>query len=218
MAERLAGEMCQNRKRLDRTFYMRDALSVAKDILGKYLVHDHVEGRTVGRIVETEAYLGAEDPASHAFGGKKTDRTSVQYDPGGRAYVYLIYGRYHCFNVVTGGKGEPESVFIRALEPIEGEELMKERRGLENLSGTKMLELTNGPGKLSMAMGIHKEDTGKDLCRDDLYVVEPSDPEKEKFEIGTGSRVNIDYAGEAKDRPWRFYVEGSEYLSKYDTV
>ncbi len=193
--------------RLDRSFYLKDTLQVAKELLGKYLVHDSDEGTTIGRIVETEAYRGTEDPASHTFEGKRTDRTEVQYRAGGYAYVYVIYGMYHCFNVVTGEKDEPKSVFVRALEPVEGEDLMKERRGLKDLS-----ELTNGPGKLCMAMGIDKKYTGKNLCGDELYIVEAF--QEESFEVRSGKRINIDYAGEAKEWPWRFYIEGNKYVSQ----
>jgi len=206
--------MYQEDNRLDRSFYLKDTLQIAKDLLGKYLVHESSEGRTVGRIVETEGYLGVEDPASHAYEGKRTERTEDQYRSGGHAYVYLIYGMYHCFNVVTRGEDEPESVFVRALEPIEGKELMKERRGLKEASGKKILELTDGPGKLCMAMGIDEEDSGKDLCGDELYIVWPS--REEDLDIQTGKRINIDYSREAKKWPWRYYIEDNEYVSRKD--
>ncbi|MEF8873496.1 MAG: DNA-3-methyladenine glycosylase [Candidatus Thermoplasmatota archaeon] len=196
--------------RLTREFYSRDALTVAKDLLGKYLVSEKEEGRTAGMIVETEAYKGEEDPASHAFGGKKTDRTEVQFKEGGRAYVYLIYGMYHCFNVVAGKEGEPESVFIRALEPVQGEEIMSERRGITEEKRKK--ELTNGPGKLCMAMGISKDMSGKDLCGDDLFIC--GIRSEEDIEVKSAERINIDYAGEAKTWPWRFLVKGNPYVSE----
>lgn len=194
---------------LHRDFYLRGADEVARDLLGKYLVHDTDEGMTAGRIVETEAYLGKEDPASHAFGGKKTDRTEVQFNIGGRAYVYLIYGMYHCFNAVTGKENDPGSVFVRALEPVEGEDLMAERRGID---GSEKKELTNGPGKLCMAMGIDKGCTGKDLCGDELFISEPDS--EEGFEMVSAERINIDYAGEARTWPLRFYLKDNPYVSR----
>ncbi len=207
--------MCQKGDKLSRKFYLKNTLQVAKELLGKYLVHDDIEGKTVGKIVETEAYLGTEDPASHVYESGKTDRTRIQYGLGGHAYVYLIYGMYHCLNVVTGDKGEPKSVLIRALEPIEGEELMRERRGLEVLSGKNRVELTNGPGKLCMAMGINKDDSGKDLKGDEIYIIEPAEKaEKDNFEIVSGKRINVDYAEEAKRLPWRFYIKNNNHASQ----
>ncbi len=196
--------------KLPREFYTRDALTVAEDLLGKYLVSRKEEGRTAGMIVETEAYKGEEDPASHAFSGEKTERTKVQFEEGGRAYVYLIYGLYHCFNVVTGKEGEPGSVFVRALEPVQGEDIMRKRRGLKDKKSKK--EFTNGPGKLCMAMGINKKMSGKDLGGEELFV---SRSEKE-IEVKTAERINIDYAGEAKKWPWRFFVKGNPYVSETD--
>ncbi len=207
-------KMCRRGKRLDRAFYLKETLQVARALLGKYLIQDGSEGITVGKIVETEAYLGTEDPASHAYEGKKTERTEVQYKRGGHAYVYVIYGIHNCFNVVTGEQDEPESVFIRALEPIEGVELMKKRRDFEDLSKRELVELTNGPGKLCMAMNIDKDYSGKDLCGDELFIVEPS--QEENFEVTSGKRINIDYAGEAKNWPWRFYIKGNDHVSRSD--
>jgi len=129
------------------------------------------------------------------------------YGPPGYAYVYMIYGMYYCFNTVTGNKGEPEGVFVRALEPVEGIKLMEDRRGVEDKS-----ELTNGPGKLCMAMDIGKKLNGEDLCGNKLFVVESE--ESENFDIGKARRVNIDYAGKAKKWTLRFFIEGNSYVSK----
>lgn len=195
-------------ERLHKGFYLRGAEQVAKDILGMKLVHDTPEGITIGRIVETEAYLGEEDPASHAFEGKKTERTDILYKEGGHAYVYLIYGMYRCFNVVTAEEGMPQSVFIRALEPVGGLELMKKRRGMKK----NELELTNGPGKLSTAMGISLNHSGADLCKSGLLLSSYDD--KEDHEIVSDERINVDYAGEARNWPLRFYLKNNRYVSK----
>ncbi len=196
----------ENRK-LSRQFYSRDAETVAEELLGKILVRISPEGKTIGKIVETEAYLGEEDPASHSYQGGETERTRVMFGPAGHAYVYLIYGMYHCFNAVTGKEGEPEGVFVRALEPIDGSELMKERRDLKEEQ-----ELTNGPGKLCIAMDIDKQLNGKDLTGDRLYISETK--KSENFDIKKARRINIDYAGKAKEWKLRFLIEGNSYVSE----
>lgn len=176
---------------------------VARDLLGKILVHNSPDGESVGRIIETEAYIGPYDQASHAFGGLKSKRTEVQFGPGGHAYVYLIYGMYCCFNVVTQKAGLPEVVLIRALNPIRGLNLMMKRMGIESVKNP--IFLTNGPGKLSKAMGITLEFNGTDLCGDELFL---SDDGK-KFplkKITRTPRINIDYAREAKNYLWRFVL------------
>ncbi len=195
-------------ERFHKGFYLRGAEEVAKDILGMKLVHETPEGITIGRIVETEAYLGEEDPASHAFEGKRTERTDILYKEGGKAYVYLIYGMYRCFNVVTEEKGMPQSVFIRALEPVGGLDLMKKRRGMEK----NELELTNGPGKLSTAMGISLNHSGADLCKSGLLL--SSYESKEDLEIVSDERINVDYAEEARNWPLRFYLKNNRYVSE----
>lgn len=192
---------------MDREFYSRNADEVAQDLLGKCLVRISSEGKTIGKIVETEAYLGEEDPASHSYQSSKTERTEVMFGPAGHAYVYMIYGMYYCFNVVTGTEGEPEGVFVRALEPLDGMKLMEERRGVNDRR-----ELTDGPGKLCMAMDIDKQLNGEDLCGAKLYVVESKG--SEDFDIEKARRVNIDYAGEAKEWKLRFFIEGNPNVSK----
>ncbi|MGE5677690.1 MAG: DNA-3-methyladenine glycosylase [Pseudomonadota bacterium] len=202
-------------EKLDRNFYLLDTLTVARELLGKELVHV-VDGFTVaGRIVETEAYIGPEDKGSHSFGGRRTERNEVMYRIGGTSYVYLIYGMHHCFNVVTGPEGKPEAVLIRAVEPIIGAEhmsLLRYGMELETLSERKKAELCNGPGKLCRAMGIGKKENGADLCGDSLFLRTPQT--SQAFVIKSSPRINIDYAGEYKDKPWRFFVEGSRYVSK----
>ena len=152
-------------EKLRREFYNRDTITVAKDLLGKCLVHASDEGKTIGKIVEVEAYIGPDDVASHAYKGLYSKRTQVQFGPGGYAYIYLIYGMYYCFNVVTNFPNHPEVVLIRALEPVVGLELMEKRIGTNKLAG-----LCNGPGKLCKSMGIIKKHYGTDLCGDCLYI------------------------------------------------
>ncbi len=193
--------------KINRDFYNRDALTVSEEILGKTLVHITEEGITKGKIVEVEAYMGAQDKAAHSYGNLYSERTKIQYGEGGFAYVYLIYGMHICINIVTNKKSIPHAILIRALEPLEGIELMKKRRNTDNI---KML--CNGPGKLSQAMGITKENYGDDLCGESLYledgIVIP------KKQILRSKRINIDYAEEAKDYLWRFTIKDNPYVSK----
>lgn len=192
--------------RLSQDFFMDDAIEVAKKLLGKILVHETPEGITKCRIVETEAYMGVLDKGSHAYSGKVTPRTSTLYEQGGVAYVYLIYGMYHCMNVVVNEKGLAQGVLIRALEPLEGIELMKKRRKMD-----KIKNLCNGPGKLCIAMDITKKENGVNLMSSSLFLEE--DEKEEPFEIVSAKRINIDYAEEAKDFLWRFYIKDTPYVS-----
>lgn len=193
-------------EKLKREFYLQDGLTLAQNLLGKILVHHGPDGITKGRIVETEAYMGPEDAAAHSYKNRPSQRTNIQYGPGGFAYVYLIYGMYHCLNVVANAPGNPEVALIRALEPVAGIELMEARRG-----GKTGRALTNGPGKLCQAMAIDKGCHELDLCGDILYIME--DAVAEPFEILTSRRINIDYAGEAADYPWRFLLRDNAYVS-----
>jgi DNA-3-methyladenine glycosylase len=200
--------------KLNRDFYLRDTLVVAKDLLGKVLVHETQEYRIAARIVETEAYVGPEDKGSHSYGGKRTKRNEVMYHIGGTSYVYLIYGMYYCFNVVTEQIDKPAAVLIRAVEPIEGEGYMSQlryRTDLFSLSSSQKLGICNGPGKLCIAMAIGKAANGLDLCSGKLYIC---NTKNEPFSIKSSPRINIDYAGEYAGKPWRFYIEGSKYISK----
>lgn len=192
--------------RLSQDFFMDDAIEVAKKLLGKILVHETPEGTTKCRIVETEAYMGVLDKGSHAYSGKVTPRTATLYEQGGVAYVYLIYGMYHCMNVVVNVKGLAQGVLIRALEPLEGIELMKKRRKMD-----KIKNLCNGPGKLCIAMDITKKENGVNLMSSSLFIEE--DEEIAPFEIVSAKRINIDYAEEAKDFLWRFYIKDTPYVS-----
>jgi len=187
--------------KLDREFYERDTLIVANELLGKILVHNSPDGITKGIIVEVEAYCGHNDEACHSYKkNKRSGRTNVMYYCGGYAYVYLIYGMYSCFNVVSNAADIPEAVLIRAIEPLEGIELMKHRRNTD-----KMKNLCDGPGKLCKAMAIDKNCYGLDLCGDILYIEEGENIVPE--DILPTKRINIDYAGAAKDYLWRFVID-----------
>lgn len=195
---------------LKRSFYERDTLTVAKDLLGKLLVHETLEGVTAGKIVETEAYMGPEDKASHAYGNLRTKRTEAQFGPKGHAYIYFVYGMHYCFNVTSGIiPGKPEAILVRALEPVSGTELMKKRRAL---SKGREVNLTNGPGKLCMAMGMSTKQNGLDLCAPPLHIDEVE--KIRKAEIVQTTRINVDYSDEWKNRPWRFFVKNNLNVSR----
>lgn len=201
--------------KLKREFYSRNTIQVSKELLGKYLVH-HVNGKKlVGKIVEVEAYLGPEDKAAHSYNRHKSKRNEIMYGPAGFAYVFVIYGHNCCMNVVTEKEDIPQAVLIRALEPIEGiEEMAKLRfdKKLDELDRRTKINLTNGPGKLCQALGISKENNGEDLCSDAFYIEE--DQAEKDFEVVSTKRVNIDYAEEYRDCPWRFYIRDNIYISK----
>jgi DNA-3-methyladenine glycosylase len=195
---------------LKRDFYQQDPLTIAKALLGKTLVHETGEGVVSGMIVETEAYLGPEDKASHAFGNRCTERTQTQFGPKGHAYVYLIYGMYYCFNVIAGAvAGKPEAVFFRALEPLEGVDLMMKRRPAAK---GKTANLTNGPSRLCMAMGITKQLNGSDLCALPFYIKDAGVTVAEEA-IVKAERIGVDYADEWKHMPWRFYIKDNPFVS-----
>ncbi len=178
----------------------------ACSLLGARLVSDTPEGRVAGRIVEVEAYGGAADRGSH-ISRAVTERTKIMAARPGLAYVYLIYGMYHCLNVVAHADGEAGAVLVRAVEPLEGLDLMKARRGTE-----RVRNLCNGPGKLCQAFGITKRHNGHCLTEAPLYIVPGEKPAE--AEVAAAPRINIDYAGEAKDWLWRFYLKGNQYVSK----
>ena len=200
--------------KLDRGFYARDTRTVARELLGKILVHD-VDGMLFkGKIVETEAYLGIDDKAAHSYGGRRTKRVESMYARPGTAYVYIIYGMYNCLNMITVEEGVPEGALIRGIEPLEGIEQMAMNRfqkPLEELTKSQKRNLTNGPGKLSMALQIDRRLDGTDLCGDILYTEEGTE---EEFTIVETTRIGIDYAEEAADFPYRYYIEGNPYVSR----
>ncbi len=194
---------------LTEKFYRQDAITVARELIGKKFVRKIGEKKLVSKIVETEAYMGPEDKASHAYNNKRTKRTETMFGEGGIAYIYLIYGMYHCFNVVTASKGKPEAVLIRAVEPLNGFEIM---RGNRQIKSKRKEDLTNGPGKLCQALEIDRSLDGIKLTKNnDIYI---EDIFEDNCEIEKGKRINIDYAEEYKDKLWRFYLKGSSFLSK----
>src|SRR5437867_8642041 len=196
-------------RKLPRKFYTRaDVLQVARRLLGRRLVVPDRDGaRVSGIIVETEAYRGPEDRASHAFGGRRTRRTETMYRIGGTAYVYFVYGMYDQFNVVTNVEGIPHAVLVRALEPAEGIEVMRGRR-----RGRSDHDLTNGPGKLCIALGIDRALDGADLLGDRVFI-EEGRRRVPAAAIASGPRIGIDYAAEWAGRPWRFWIRDSPFVS-----
>jgi DNA-3-methyladenine glycosylase len=176
--------------------------------LGKLLAVPDEEGKRVsGKIVEVEAYRGPEDRASHAYGGRRTKRTETMYGEGGVAYVYFVYGMYNQFNVVTNVRDTPHAILVRALEPIEGIETMRARR-----HSHADRNLTSGPGKLCLAMGIDRQLDGADLLGDRVWIEEYERVPVSK--IARGPRIGIDYAEEWIEKPWRFWIKGNEYVSR----
>ncbi len=186
-------------------FLKSDTLTVAQRLIGVLLFHQSADGLAGGFIVETEAYLGPDDRASHASHGR-TRRSETMFGPPGFAYIYLIYGMYNCLNVVTEPEGYPAAVLIRALEPCMGQDLMRRRRP----RARREEELANGPGKLCQALGVERGMNGWNLCTSALRL----SPGREAGEIGAGPRIGVDYAGSWQEKPWRFYELGNRNLSR----
>ena len=207
---KMAGSDARRAFKLGRRFYTRaDALRIARELLGKRLVVPSPTGERVsGRIVEMEAYLGVTDKASHAYGGRRTRRTETMYKPGGTAYVYFVYGMHHQFNVVTGPAGVPHAVLVRAVEPVEGVELMRRRRAFKNER-----ELTSGPGKLCQALAISRSHDGEDLTGTRIWI-EDVGAKIKSDDIASGPRVGIAYADEDALKPWRFWLKDSAFVSR----
>ena len=200
---------------IEKEFYNQGAIEVAKGILGHYLVRE-VNGLKIRtKIVETESYIGSTDKACHAYNYKRTDRTKPLFEEGGIAYVYFIYGLYHCFNIVTNIKEEPEAVLIRAVEPLDNFEYLSNMRFNKNyneLTNAQKRNLTNGPSKLCSALSITREDNYKKLYIDSRLYLEYN--YEKNIEIVETTRIGIDYAEEAKDFKWRFYIKNNPYVSK----
>lgn len=195
--------------KIQREFYVRsNTIRIAKELLGKLLVVPDEQGNRVsGMIVEVEAYMGVTDRAAHSYGGRRTPRNEITYSLGGHAYVFFIYGMYNQLNVVTGSKEHPHVVLIRALEPVEGLEKMRERRGQ-----MPDKNLTSGPGKLCIAMDIDRNLNGEDLLGERIWL-----EDFKKFpakDIAAGKRIGIDYAAEDAEKPWRFWVRDNTFVSK----
>ncbi len=193
---------------LPQRFFERPTLQVARGLLGQLLVHDTPDGRVAGRIVEVEAYRGPRDRAAHSYGGHRSPRNEAMYGPAGHAYVYFVYGMHHCVNVVTQGPGVPEAVLLRALEPVDGVDVMRRRRGLPDAPEWR---LCRGPGALCQALGIARGENGADLLRGPLRLV--AGPPVPARDVVRSPRIGIDYAGPDVARPWRFYARGVRAVS-----
>ena len=196
---------------LTRDFYHRDTLEVARDLLGRELVRVLEDGTELRcRITETEAYIGRLDKACHAYGYKRTPRTETLFAPPGTAYLYLIYGMYHCLNFVTEAEGEPAAVLIRGAVPVaNGDIIAKNRFGRkqEMLNAYQRKNFLNGPGKLCQGLRLTRRENGLDLtCPEGGLYLCPGQPPAPSV-IRTGKRIGIDYAEEAVDFPWRFFIE-----------
>lgn len=196
---------------LSKAFYRRSTEQVARDLLGRYLVRHRNGERLVVRLVETEAYLGAPDRASHAWDGRRTERTESLYLPGGFAYVYLIYGIHHCLNAVTEGTELGSAVLLRAGEPIEGDETLRRLRGWGERR-VRPGDLTGGPGKLCQALSVDRSLDGVPLDEGELRITAGVPVAAE--EIVSGPRVGVGYAGEAARWPLRFAVRGNPHVSR----
>ena len=196
-------------KKLPREFYTRaNVLTVTRELLGKVLVVPAQDGtRVSGIIVEAESYRGPEDRASHAYGGRRTNRTETMYQIGGRAYVYFVYGMYYQFNVVTNVAEIPHAVLIRAVEPVEGIEVMRKRR-----HNQPDHNLTNGPGKLCIALGIDRQLDRADLLGNQVWIEEGEKISARR--IASGPRIGVDYAEEWAAKPWRFWIRDNVFVTK----
>lgn len=204
--------------RLSREFYAQPTLEAAQALLGKILVR-RLDGKTLaGRIVETEAYVGRCDKACHAYNYRRTPRTETLFARPGTAYIYLIYGMYHCLNFVTEPEGEPAAVLLRAVEPLAGLETMARLRyGDKPLTAYREKNFLNGPGKVCRALGLTRAENGLDLTGDTLFACDtpedaglPPFPPPARERIIAGPRIGVDYAGEARDFPWRFQLKEEE--------
>ena len=201
---RKAAEGAARGRSLPRSFFARDPVVVARAVLGRLLVHDSPQGRVSGLVVEAEAYRGAGDPASHAHRGR-TVRNAAMFGEPGHAYVYFTYGMHHCLNLVTGTAGKASAVLVRALEPVDGGELMRERRG----SVTALTRLARGPGNVARALGLTRAHDGLDLVGGPLWLSDLP-PRRGGHRIARGPRIGIRVA---LDRDWRCFLEGHPCVS-----
>lgn len=196
--------------KLPLSYYLnQDVIFLARDLLGKVLFTEINGNVTAGIIVETEAYFGVLDKASHAYGGRRTERTETLYSPGGVSYVYLCYGIHHLFNIVTSTEGEPHAVLIRAVEPLIGKEIMEFRR---NMPASKTA-ISSGPGSAAKALGIDRSFNKKDLTDNEIWIEDHRIRYSDQ-EIVAGPRIGVAYAQEDALLPWRFYIKGNPYVSK----
>ncbi len=200
--------------KLDSIYYSnRDVLFLARDLLGKVLVTQINGVITSGIITETEAYGGVGDKASHAYGGRRTQRTSVMYAPGGVSYVYLCYGIHYLFNVVSSVRDEPHAVLVRAVEPLAGKQFIAQRRN----RGTDNASVSTGPGSVTKALGIDLGFNGKDLTGNQVWIEDQGFRYKDA-DIAAVPRIGVAYAAEHALLPWRFFVKGNKYVSKPNKV
>ncbi|MBB6370094.1 DNA-3-methyladenine glycosylase [Chryseobacterium shigense] len=196
--------------KLPLSYYLnQDVIFLARNLLGKVLFTEINGDVTAGIIVETEAYFGVIDKASHAYGGRRTDRTETLYSQGGISYVYLCYGIHHLFNVVSSVEDEPHAVLVRAVEPLIGSEIMELRR---NMPASKAA-ISSGPGSAAKALGIDRSFNKKDLTENEIWI-EDHGIKYSSDEIIAGPRIGVAYAQEDALLPWRFYVKGNKYVSK----
>ncbi|MDP4282856.1 MAG: DNA-3-methyladenine glycosylase [Bacteroidota bacterium] len=196
-------------KKIPLSFYSRkDVVVIAKELLGKIIVTNFENTITSGRIVETEAYVGITDKASHTFGGRRTVRNEHMYSPPGRSYVYICYGLHHMFNIVTNEKEIPDAVLIRAVDPLKGIDMMLQRTGKRIPDKT----LTRGPGNVGKALGIFKYHSGLSLLGNKIYLLDDHYVIPDE-KIGTSKRIGIESAGEDSLLPYRFYIIGNKYVS-----
>jgi len=200
--------------KLPLSYYLhQDVLFLAKDLLGKVLF-TQIQGQiTAGVIVETEAYFGEIDKASHAYGGRRTNRTEIMYSEGGVSYVYLCYGIHHLFNIVTSVKNEPHAVLIRAIEPLIGTETMELRRNMPIIKSA----ISSGPGSAAKALGIDKTFNQKDLDGEEIWIEDHGIRYSEN-DIAATPRVGVAYAQEDAFLPWRFFIKGNKYVSKPNKI
>ncbi len=195
-------------KRLPRKFYTQSTLKIAKQMLGKYLVRKIGSKKLIGKIVETEAYIGPEDKASHAYQGKITERNKAEYLIGGHIYIYLVYGMYWQLNISTGNEGQPECVLIRALEPVIKNLNIESKEDM-----LKIKNLANGPGKLCRWLKLDKSFYGEDLVKSKRIWLEEGEKIKPS-QIIASKRIGIDYAEEWASVPWRFYIKNNPFVSR----
>lgn len=196
-------------EKLSRDFYDRDTVQVARELLGQHIVRILPDGTPlVCRITETEAYVGPTDKACHAYGYRRTARTQTLFARPGTAYIYLIYGMYHCLNFVTEPEGEPCAVLIRGAQPVKNVDIIAENRfgrKCEDMTAYQRKQFLNGPGKLCLGLGLTRAQNGLDLLGDELFLSPAPPPPADQIQVG--KRIGIDYAQEAADFPWRFWIE-----------
>ncbi|MBZ4042442.1 DNA-3-methyladenine glycosylase [Flavobacterium hibisci] len=200
--------------KLQYSYYQnRDVLYLAKDLLGKVLFTQINGEVTAGIIVETEAYCGVTDKASHAYGGRRTNRTETMYSEGGFSYVYLCYGIHHLFNIVSSVEGEPHAILIRGIEPLIGKEIIESRRKMSVTNPS----ISSGPGSAAKALGIDKSFNGKDLTAEEIWI-EDHGIRYQTDEIASTSRIGVAYAQEDALLPWRFFIKNNKYVSKPNKI